>query len=264
MKKIHINPQSKGSLGKSFETETRVAFLDACQIPWYGYDLDDRHHTFADRHPDKVELVSLEDGPKDAILSLVKSALGRPESVILIDSRAQADALIMEAFESLSVFERAAQDQTEFLISLFPSDDNESLQNLAQIAKWGAGQAGFLIVRNPAKSKARMFDQSPLKSTLVDKLDAKEITIPSVTATTLEVLEKLERSERRSISFSEFAEGVSSIDPLCTGEVAYLLSQMARQYALVAELLLPTDQLDKVPVLDAPKAKKSSNFNFDL
>ena len=54
-KRIHINPQSKGSLGKSFEAEFRTAWLDYHQIPWNGSDLDDRHHSFADRHPKQVQ-----------------------------------------------------------------------------------------------------------------------------------------------------------------------------------------------------------------
>ena len=48
-KLIHINPQSKGSLGKSFEAEFRTAWLDYHQISWNGSDLDDRHHSFFDR-----------------------------------------------------------------------------------------------------------------------------------------------------------------------------------------------------------------------
>ena len=107
MKTIHINPQSKGSLGKSFETETRVSFLDAIGVAWHGYDLDDRHSTFRDRHPNRVELFSLEGGAKDAILRLMARALDRPEAVILVDCRAQADLLIREAFDSLGIFQRA-------------------------------------------------------------------------------------------------------------------------------------------------------------
>ncbi|HXI69732.1 MAG TPA: hypothetical protein VNN22_05170 [Verrucomicrobiae bacterium] len=50
-RRIHLNPQSKGNLGKSFEAEFRTAWLDKLGVPWNGSDLDDRHHTFANRHP---------------------------------------------------------------------------------------------------------------------------------------------------------------------------------------------------------------------
>ena len=45
-RRIHLNPQSKGNLGKSFEAEFRTAWLDRLGIPWNGSDLDDiRHNT---------------------------------------------------------------------------------------------------------------------------------------------------------------------------------------------------------------------------
>ena len=41
-RRIHLNPQSKGNLGKSFEAEFRTAWLDRLGIPWTGSDLEDR------------------------------------------------------------------------------------------------------------------------------------------------------------------------------------------------------------------------------
>lgn len=264
MKHIHINPQSKGSLGKSFETETRSAWLHALGVPWHGYDLDDRHCTFKDRHPDNVDLVSLEDGAKDAVLGLIKDAINRPEAVILIDSRAQADALIIQAFEALNIFQRVNEAGARFVVSLFPSDDNESLNNLAQIAKWAYQHARFLVVRNPAKARARSFDVSPLKTTL-ETLGSRTITIPDVTQTTLQLLEKCEKEAGRAIPFSEFAAGYPGADPICTGEIAYLLGQMSRQYCAIADLLLPESELPKVPQPEAPKSvKPNKELDFSL
>ena len=247
MKRIHLNPQSKGSLGKSFETECRVSFLDAIGVGWHGYDLDDRHSTFRDRHPERVELFSLEDGAKDAILRLLASAMNRPEPVILVDCRAQADLLIREAFDSLGIFNRAKEAGCQFVRSLFPSDDNESLKNLGEIARWGAGRANFIIVRNPTKAKAHIFDASPMRTSLLSKLDAREIKIPEVTTTSIQALERLERDQKRAFTFGEFADGIPGVDPLVTGEFAFLLSRMARQYIDLAAVLLPQSELGKVP-----------------
>ena len=41
-RRIHLNPQSNGNLGKSFEAEFRTAWLDKLGVPWNGSDLDDR------------------------------------------------------------------------------------------------------------------------------------------------------------------------------------------------------------------------------
>jgi hypothetical protein len=49
-RRIHLNPQSKGNLGKSFEAEFRTAWLDKLGVLWNGSDLDDRHHTLLQRY----------------------------------------------------------------------------------------------------------------------------------------------------------------------------------------------------------------------
>ncbi len=74
-KRIHINPQSKGSLGKSFEAEFRTAWLDYHGIQWNGSDLDDRHHSFADRHPEQVQSYKLgsDDESKSTLLGLFRN-----------------------------------------------------------------------------------------------------------------------------------------------------------------------------------------------
>ncbi len=256
MKKIYLNPQSKGNLGKSFETECRSAWLDALGIEWIGYDLDDRHRTFSKRHSQKVKLVNLDHGAKDALLSVFSEAFKRPEPVVMMDTRAQSDHLMLEAILELKVFERAQQIGARFVYTLFPSDDNESLQNLAQIIKISAGKVDYVIARNPAKAKGRIYDQAPLKVTLMEKLKAKEIQIPTMTSTTQQILEKEERIRQRGISFSEFAEGTLELDPLVTGEMAYLLGRMATQYNNMAELLIPESQIDKIPKFQHSKSKE--------
>ena len=74
-KRIHLNPQSKGSLGKSFESEFRTAWLDYHNIIWDGSDLDDRHHSFADRHPEQVQSYTLgnDDDSKSTLLGLFRN-----------------------------------------------------------------------------------------------------------------------------------------------------------------------------------------------
>ena len=260
MKKIHINPQSKGSLGKSFETECRVAFLDSVGLPWHGFDLDDRHATFYKRHPMNVELISLERDPKDAVIRMMSQAIARPEPIILIDCRAQADLLIRESFNTLGIFNYAKNASAEFVVSLFPSDDNESMSNLADITRWGAGKAQFVIVRNPAKSIAETFETSSMRKTLLSQLGAKEIQLPEVTATSLQTLERIQRNSKSIYTFAEFACGLDGIDPLITGEFAYLLSQMAKQYSTIASVLIPETELCKI--VKSKSSKTTAPIDF--
>jgi len=74
-KRIHINPQSKGSLGKSFEAAFRTGWLDYHGIHWNGSDLDDRHHSFADRHPEQVQSYVLgnDEDSKSTLLGLFRT-----------------------------------------------------------------------------------------------------------------------------------------------------------------------------------------------
>src|ERR1700733_8777068 len=97
-RRIHLNPQSKGNLGKSFEAEFRTAWLDQLGVQWNGSDLDDRHHTFASRLKDTAP-------------------------VHVIDTRAQADALIMAALEELQVLDVCAEQEVRLTFFLFPTDD---------------------------------------------------------------------------------------------------------------------------------------------
>ena len=88
-RRIHLNPQSQGNLGKSFETEFRTAWLDRLGIAWTGFDLDDRHHTFANRHKQTVRSYQLgnEQESKTALLSLFRRVLRDSVPVHVIASR---------------------------------------------------------------------------------------------------------------------------------------------------------------------------------
>ena len=109
--RIHLNPQSKGNLGKSFETEFRAAWLDRLSVPWNGSDLDDRHSTFASRHPGAVRSYPLgnQQESKTELLRLFRRVLKDTAPVHIIDTRAQADALIFCALEELQVLEICAE-----------------------------------------------------------------------------------------------------------------------------------------------------------
>lgn len=264
MKKIHINPQSKGSLGKSFETECRVAYLDKIGVPWYGYDLDDRHQTFRNRHPDNVEMVSLAIEPKNAISRMMKAVMKRQEEVIVIDCRAQADDIITMSFNDLSIFEYARLNEAEVVISIFPSDDNGSLKNLGAIVQWGAQDAQFVIVNNPTCSMAQIFNQSNMRTTLIQDLGAVELFVPEMTRDSLLELECKERELERAISFIE-AESREDIDAIYRLEYGMFLSGMRAQYSKIASVLLPPTALAKATVATtAKKAKEKKQVNVTL
>lgn len=146
-RRIHINPQSKGSLGKSFETEFRTAWLDWLGISWTGSDLDDRHHSFADRHPGRVMSYRLGDDQdsKGTLLGLFRSLSRSRTPVHVIDCRAQADALILRAFEELRLLDVLAEEGIRFTFVLFPSEDTESMTNLMDLFGFAGDRVDYIV-----------------------------------------------------------------------------------------------------------------------
>ena len=119
-RRIHLNPQSKGNLGKSFEIGFRVAWLDRPGIAWNGSDLDDRHHIFASRHREIVRSYQLanEHESKTALLSLFRRVLKDTAPIHVIDTRAQADALILNALEKMQAPDVCAEQDARLTFFL--------------------------------------------------------------------------------------------------------------------------------------------------
>ena len=168
IKRIHINPQSKGSLGKSFEAEFRTAWLDYHQIIWNGSDLDDRHHSFFDRHPKQVQSYTLgnDDDSKSTLLGLFRNVSRSNAPVHVIDCRAQADGLIMQALESLQLLDSLATQGIRFTFFLFPSEDTESMSNLLDLFYFAGDRVDYVVVHNPAKVRTNLFKKSNIEAEL--------------------------------------------------------------------------------------------------
>jgi hypothetical protein len=192
-KRIHINPQSKGSLGKSFEAEFRTAWLDYHDIRWNGSDLDDRHHSFADRHPEQVQSYMLgnNDDSKSTLLGLFRKVSRSDAPIHIIDCRAQADGLIVQALESLQLLESLAKEGIRFTFFLFPSEDTESMNNLLDLFYFAGDRVDYVVVHNPAKVRTNLFRKSNIEAEL-KKFGAKELTLPVVTSITLLAIKRAE------------------------------------------------------------------------
>jgi hypothetical protein len=248
IKRIHINPQSKGSLGKSFEAEFRTAWLDYHDITWNGSDLDDRHHSFADRHPHQVLSHTLgnDDDSKSTLLGLFRNVTRNDALIHVIDCRAQADGLIVQALESLQLLESLAAQGIRFTFFLFPSDDTESMNNLLDLFYFAGDRVDYVIVHNPAKVRTNLFRNSNIEAEL-KKFGAGEITLPVVTSITLLAIKRAEAKSGRKLSFAEVATpGASHIELMLAGEMQWAMQRMFRQYDQLGELLLPPQLVPEI------------------
>jgi hypothetical protein len=264
-RRIHLNPQSKGNLGKSFEAEFRTAWLDQLGIQWNGSDFDDRHHTFASRHKDAVRSYQLgnEHESKTALLSLFRRVLKDTAPVHVIDTRAQADALIMSALEELQVLDICAEQNVRLTFFLFPTDDTESMTNAGRLFLYAGDRVDYVIVNNPAKARGDLFRGSPLQQQLTD-FGAKAMTLPLITPTTLLAMEKAESVARRGLSFAELSHPEAKhLERLLAGEIQWAMAKMFRQYHDIADLLLPSELVpgDK-PAGEPTRLELQPKLNF--
>jgi hypothetical protein len=266
-RRIHLNPQSKGNLGKSFEAEFRAAWLDRLGIAWNGSDLDDRHHTFANRHREMVRSYQLgnEHESKSALLSLFRRVLKDTTPVHIIDTRAQADALILSALEELQVLDVCTELSVRLTFFLFPTDDTESMTNVGKIFFYAGDRVDYVIVHNPAKARGDLFKGSQLEKQLME-FGAKSITLPAITPTTLLAVEKAEAIAKHGLSFAELSRIESGhLERLLTGEIQWAMQKMFRQYDAIADLLLPTDLIPKEKPAsknEKAKAEPQPQLNF--
>lgn len=268
IRRIHLNPQSKGNLGKSFEAEFRTAWLDKLGVPWNGSDLDDRHHTFASRHDQSVRSYQLgnEQESKTALLSLFRRVLKDSAPVHIIDTRAQADALILSAIDELQVLDICADEGIRLTFFLFPTDDTESMTNVGNLFLYAGDRVDYVIVHNPTKARGDLFRGSQLQKHLSD-FGARTITLPSITPTTLLAMERAEAAAKRGLSFSELSHvEAGHLERLLAGEIQWAMQKMFRQYDACAELLLPTEfvhQTETKVMDEPPKAALQSKLNFE-
>lgn len=266
-RRIHLNPQSKGNLGKSFEAEFRTAWLDSIAVPWNGSDLDDRHHTFASRHPQAVRSYQLgnEHESKTALLSLFRRVLKDVTPVHIIDTRAQADALILSAMEELQVLEICAEQNVRLTFFLFPTDDTESMTNLGQLFFYAGDRVDYVIVDNPAKARGDLFKGSQLEKQLRE-FGAKSITLPAITPTTLLAIEKAEAIAKRGVSFAELSHlEANHLERLLAGEIQWAIQRMFSQYNAIGDLLLPTEFVPKekpAAKIEKAMAQEQPQLNF--
>jgi hypothetical protein len=253
IRRIHLNPQSKGNLGKSFEAEFRTAWLDRHGIAWNGSDLDDRHHTFASRHREIVRSYQLgnEHESKTALLSLFRRVLKDTAPVHVIDTRAQADALILSAMEELQVLDVCANEGVRFTFFLFPTDDTESMTNAGRLFLYAGDRVDYVVVHNPAKARGDLFKGSALEKQL-NEFGAKAVTLPAITPTTLLAMEKAEAIAKRGLSFAELSHPEAGhLERLLAGEIQWAMQKMFRQYDTIADLLLPTALIPDKAVANA-------------
>ncbi len=199
------------------------------------------------------------------MLSLFRRVLKDAAPVHIIDTRAQADALILTALEELQVLDICAEQGVRLTFFLFPTDDTESMTNVGKLFLYGGDSVDYVIVHNPAKARGDLFKNSQLEKRLLD-YGAKAVALPMITPTTLLAAEKAEAIAKRGLSFAELSRTETGhMERLLAGEIQWAMQKMFRQYDAIADLLLPTEFIPKekaAPTKEKSKTEPQPQLNF--
>jgi hypothetical protein len=207
-----------------------------------------------------------DDDSKSTLLGLFRNVSRSDAPVHVIDCRAQADGLIVQALESLQLLESLATQGIRFTFFLFPSEDTESMNNLLELFYFAGDRVDYVIVHNPAKVRTNLFKKSNIEAEL-KKFGAKDLTLPVMTSITLLAIKRAEARAARKLSFVEVAiPQAPHLEPMLAGEVQWAMQQMFRQYDAIAGLLVPEQQVPEVTSQPQPAAKpaRSKQPMFNL
>ena len=207
-----------------------------------------------------------DDESKSTLLGLFRNVSRNDAPVHVIDCRAQADGLIVQALDSLQLLESLAAQGIRFTFFLFPSEDTESMNNLLDLFFYAGDRVDYAVVHNPAKVRTNLFKKSNIEAEL-KRFGAREITLPTVTSITLLAIKRAEARAARKLSFAEAATpGASHLELMLAGEMQWAMQQMFRQYDLIADLLVPPEQMPDFEPQTEPAAKpacsKQPMFNL--
>jgi hypothetical protein len=172
----------------------------------------------------------------------------------------------VQALESLQLLESLATQGIRFTFFLFPSEDTESMNNLLDLFYFAGDRVDYVVAHNPAKVRTNLFKKSNIEAEL-KKFGAKELTLPVVTSITLLAIKRAEAKAGRKLSFAEVATpGATHLELMLAGEMQWAMQQMFRQYDLIADLLVPSEQMPEIePQSEAvakPARSKQPMFNF--
>ena len=256
MKKVMwINPRSKGNLGSTLAMEAGVSWLARHGINWRGANLDDRHPAFANRYPRQVQTSAVGDGieGKGELLRVFSRAIQAEEPVYVVDSRAQADRLIIDAMSASKLFDSARRAEMKVVFWITPYDEDEHTRNLADLIQFADAQVEWLVVQNPTKAPCRTYPGGGIQRAL-HKLDANEITLPGITAPTMLTLERHCLAIKRELSLAEAAQD-ERLPMLNQAEIQYFLGEVFRQLDLVAGHILPSAEAARVEPVGVAAAR---------
>jgi hypothetical protein len=234
--------QSSGRIGKSTALEGILAWADFAGVPIAAVDCDAEHLTLSKRFPEAVFVDATKSN--DEFLQLILSLPDTP--LALADFPAQATDFLLKAMESLRVLDALDQRGTRMTILMFAADDPTATASMAKTYRVLGDRVDYLLVKNPARFRSQIFDESPLAE-VFRKNEVPVLELPAVTTTTLQQIAIASAQRKKHLTFSEAAK-LPGLHQMCRFEIEHFLNRVFVQCEDAAPILVPDPAFIKTRV----------------
>jgi hypothetical protein len=250
--------QTKGNVGKSFESILHADWLTSHGIPFHAFDLDEDHRTFSSA----IDGVTCVDSGNDEerVFKILKTYAAR--ELTLIDPRAHMDQAFREVIVDNGFLSKA--EGLRLTVKLFPVNEADVLLNLADLVNALGPNADYLIVENEfIAPDLSMFRGSGLEEMLI-RFGARRIRIPSLYESIRTSVTALEARAGRKLSFAQIlADQQNGIDLLTRGILETWFYEILAQYDAAAPILLTSGQLQNFKPRYTPSPATPSRTSRD-
>ncbi len=225
--------QSSGRIGKSTMLEGILAWASFAGVPAAIVDCDAEHLTLSKRFPEAAFVDATRS--RDEFLQLMTSMPDSPISVA--DFPAQATEFLLDSMQSLRVLDALESNGTRITVLMFAADDPTAAASMAKTYRALGNRVDYIVVKNPARFRSRLFDESALADLFRDG-KVPVIELPAVTATTLQQINAASAERKRHLTFVE-AVKIPSLHAMCRFEIEHFLNRVYVQCEDAARILVP-------------------------
>ena len=232
--------QSTGRIGKSTVAEGLISWLRYAEIEFAAIDADSQHQTLWHRYPDQVGVF---DATKtlDDFSRMIQTLPDLP--VILVDFPAQATDFLLSAARHFRLLEFFEQSNVRPTLLVFAADDPTAKESASTTVRFFGDSADYVLIENPARYKSTEFSRTALGNWLKER-NTPTLSIPTVTAVTMNGWEALEDKMKRYLSLDEVC-WLKELHELSRFELQFLRNRFLVQFEDLAGYLLPDTSLIK-------------------
>ena len=194
----------KGGVGKSFTSRILIDFLDQAGVGISIFDTDITNSTLFRfySHGDRVTQLDFEN--IEALDSLLNDLSLASNKTLLIDCAAGSLGKFSNWMSEIDLL--SLKDELKFKISLVfvLSSDKDCVAILKDVEEEFKNDAQYIIVRNQGRgSDFSLYDNSKVRSKLLEKRKCTEINLPKLLEKTAVILDKMNLTVSEAIDHPE-------------------------------------------------------------